>query len=300
MDGEDPDFSKKKQDHMSENITSPEGAGFRPEEPGTGGFFDDVLEATGEDYEDEEDTEILRRRPVWLRAVAFLTILAFLGLVAATSFPPQKVRLLDLVLNSFKLQEDIDDSLMRAVVQINIISPKQGVPLAAEQKSGTGFNIDPRGVIITNHHVIEGALNIAVTFPDGKTYRASRCSSRPEYDLAMIILEAEGLPVVPLNASGQPARGDKIRVVGNPLTLNNIVVEGKVERYLHLGSKPDRVFSIDAPIYPGNSGSPVFDRNGEVVGVVFGIFHSSENDKEKIFGLVIPIREVLDLSRVDS
>lgn len=275
----------------------PGGAGLDPEEPASSAYSDNVYDAMEEDDWGEEE-ETTRRRPVWLRIVAFLTILAFLGLVAATSWPASRGQLLELVLNSVKLQRDIDANLLKAVVQISVVYQKQNTPLAAEQKSGSGFNIDPGGVIVTNHHVIDGALNIMVTFPDGKVYPARRYSSRPEYDLAVLALEAEGLPTVPLNASGQPAPGDRIKVVGNPLTLNNIVVEGKVEQYLLVGSKPDRVFSIDAPIYPGNSGSPVFDRNDQVVGVVFGALKGSGKDGEKTSGLAIPIREVLDLSRV--
>jgi S1-C subfamily serine protease len=316
VDRKEPGLSEKQDDGKEvvkagekEEPKFPEEVESSREEPGAGAHFNDVYgafedEIGDEDIEDkdigDEEEEIPRRRPVWLRIVAFLTILAFLGLVAATSFPPYKGQLLELVLDSFKLQKNIDARLLQAVVQINVVSQKQNVPLAAEQKSGSGFNIDPRGVIVTNHHVIDGALNITVTFPDGKVYPARRCSSRPEYDLAVLTLEAEGLPTVPLNASGDLARGDQIRVVGNPLTLNNIVVEGEVEGYLLVGSKPDRVFSIDAPIYPGNSGSPVFDRNDQVVGVVFGILSGSENGREKTSGVAIPIREVLELSRVIS
>lgn len=315
MDRKEPGFSGKQDDRKEvvkagekEETKFPEEAESRREGPGAGAHFNDVYGAFEDDIGDVDiedrdigdEEEIPRRRPVWLRIVAFLTILAFLGLVAATSWPPYKGQLLELVLNSMKLQKNIDAELLQAVVQISVVSQKQNVPLAAEQKSGSGFNIDPRGVIVTNHHVIDGALNITVTFPDGKVYPARRCSSRPEYDLAVLTLEAEGLPTVPLNTSGELAPGDQIRVVGNPLTLNNIVVEGKVEGYLLVGSKPDRVFSIDAPIYPGNSGSPVFDRNEQVVGVVFGTLSGPENGREKTSGVAIPIREVLELSRVIS
>ncbi len=314
MDRKKPGFNEK-QDEQKEIVKTggkeepkfPEDDESSREGPGTGDFYDvygafedDPGDEDIEDKDSGDEEEIPRRRPVWLRIVAFLTILAFLGLVAATSLPPYRGQLLELVLNSIKLQRDIDAKLLQAVVQISVVSQKQNIPLAADQKSGSGFNIDPRGVIVTNHHVIDGALNITVKFPDGKVYPARRCSSRPEYDLAVLTLEAEGLPTVPLNANGEPAPGDQIRVVGNPLSLNNIVVEGKVEGYLLVGSKPDRVFSIDAPIYPGNSGSPVFDRNDQVVGVVFGTLSNSEKGREKTSGVAIPIREVLELARVIS
>jgi len=315
VDRKEPGFNEKQDDQndivkagQKEERKLSEKAESSREEPGTGTKIDDVYGDFEDDLGDEDiaykysgdEEETSRRRPVWLRIVAFLTIMAFLGLVAATSFPPYRGQLLELVLNSLKLQRDIDAKLLQAVVQISVVSQKQNVPLAADQKSGSGFNIDPRGVIVTNHHVIDGALNITVKFPDGKVYPVRGCSSRPEYDLAVLTLEAEGLPTVPLNANGEPAPGDQIRVVGNPLTLNNIVVEGKVEGYLLVGSKPDRVFSIDAPIYPGNSGSPVFDRNDQVVGVVFGTLKSSEEGREKTSGVAIPIREVLELSKVIS
>lgn len=237
------------------------------------------------------------RRPVLFRVAAFITLLAFIGLVAATSFQSfRNASLTGLITESLHLKKDIDNNLMQSVVQIQVVSRKDGSSIAVEQKHGTGFNINSRGVIVTNRHVVEGALNVVVEFPDGRVFKAVNWSSRAEYDLAVINLDCTGLPVVTLDDRGAPKPGDKIRVVGNPLSLNNIVVEGTVKEYLTVNGKADQVFTIDVPIYPGNSGSPVYGRNGRVVGVVFGTINRTENGKDMIDGLAIPIIEVLDLT----
>lgn len=257
-------------------------------------YYDFNDECTEENTEDEE---IATGRPVLFRIAALITLLAFIGLVAATSFQSFKnATLAELITESLHLKKDIDNNLMQAVVQVQVVSRRNGSSFTVEQKQGTGFNIKQSGAIVTNHHVVEDALNIVVEFPDGRVFKAVDWSSRPEYDLAVINLEGSGLPVVALDERGVPQHGDNIRVVGNPLSLNNIVVEGTVGEYLNVGSNKEQVFTIDAPIYPGNSGSPVYNRDGRVVGVVFATIHHTEKGIEKDLGLAIPIIEVLSLT----
>lgn len=252
---------------------------------------DDIFD--GEEGQDDNDEGASPKRSLLLRLVAFVIVASFLGLILATSWQSIKNPVAELIPVSQRLKKNVDASLLQAVVKVNVVSRKQGAVIL-EQKNGTGFNIGPEGLIITNYHVVEGAVNITVTFPDGKMYKASLFSSKPEFDLAVLKLNSSGLPVVPVNQT-MPSPGEKVLIVGNPLSLNNIIVEGKVGQYLRMKDRPGRVISLNAPIYPGNSGSPVFNRNGEVVGVVFGTLKSVKEGKEKIIGLAIPI---IDLGKL--
>lgn len=250
--------------------------------------------AHGYDAGQDEYEEKPARRPLWIRLVAFITALAVLGLAIVTALPNDRLSLAGLARNSFQLKKNVDSKLTDAVVKISVVSRRQG-SVTAEQKLGTGFNIDPSGIIITNYHVIEDALSMSITFPDGKVYGAGRWSSRPEADLAVIALQAENLPALPVDFAGLPSPGDKIRVVGNPLELNNILVEGKVGQYLKIRDRQGKIFSIDAPIYPGNSGSPVYNMDGQVVGVIFGSLKEDNNSGNRASGLAVFIAEARDL-----
>ncbi|MFZ5642957.1 MAG: S1C family serine protease [Bacillota bacterium] len=247
--------------------------------------FDDI-------YSDDSEEDGPSGRSFLFRLTALFTVLAFIGLVAITSLPGLNVPIFELVSESLHHKKDIDEQLLQAVVKINVVSRKKGSSLAVEQKSGTGFNISPGGLIVTNHHVVDDALNIAVSFPDGKMYSAARWTGKPEYDLALITLNKANLPTVPLNTSSPPVSGDHVRIVGNPLGLNNIIVAGEVKQYLTM--KDQKVFSIDAQIYPGNSGSPVYDKSGKVVGVVFGSLRKGDDSNVNL-GLAVPIADILRL-----
>ena len=283
-------YSEQEYNKSSNNNDEPTGNEHIEEQEDEENFYD-----CDEEEFAEYAHEMAEKREWMLRTVALVTVLVFFLFALFTSWPSlQLLPLGDLISRSLQLEKDIDlQHLQEAVVQIQVVSRATGILPVGERKSGTGFNIDAHGLIVTNHHVIQDALNMSITFPDGGIYKAVKWSSQPELDLAVITLEADQLPVAPLNLAEQPVTGDKVRVVGNPLGLNNIIAEGQVEQYLLVGERKDRVFSISAPIYPGNSGSPVYDRNGQVIGVVFANLRTQVEGEEKLVGLVVPIGALL-------
>ncbi|WP_157834915.1 S1C family serine protease [Desulfofalx alkaliphila] len=252
-----------------------------------------------EHYDDEDDDDLDHEaagRSPWVRIIAFITAMAFVAVVVGSTVSALNLPMAGLLAESLKLKKDMDSNMLHSVVQIRTVARKPDA-MAIGQSSGTGFNIHPNGIIVTNHHVIEGALNMAVTFPNGQIYRAEKWISRPEYDLAIIKLDGKDLPKVPINSDFPPASGDSVRIVGNPLGYNNVVVEGTVDGYLRVQGTSDKVIALDAPIYPGNSGSPVFDSSGAVIGVVFATARITHEGEERVRGLAVPIEKVLNLQR---
>lgn len=250
-----------------------------------------------ETYAWPDEEELAVQRSPWLRLVAFITVLFFIGVTILPVWTAIKTNtpLADVMLESLHLKENVDAELLDAVVKLEVLSGKPGSAIAMGQKSGTGFNISSDGIIVTNHHVIEGAHKITVTFPNGKRYSAKSWAGKPEYDLGLVKLEQSNLPTVALNFNNPPMPGDALIVVGNPMDINNVVVAGELKQYVLVKNKTGAMLCIDVPIYPGNSGSPVFDIDGRVVGVVFGNAVVEENGTEKTYGLAIPIREIRSL-----
>lgn len=143
---------------------------------------------------------------------------------------------------------------------------------------GSGFLIDAAGYIVTNNHVIDGADRIEVTLNDGTRFRAEVVGTDTKTDLAVLKIASDlPLPYVELGDSSGARIGDWVLAVGNPFGLGGSVNAGIISaRGRDIQSGPyDDYIQIDAPINRGNSGGPLFDARGNVIGVNTAIFSPS-------------------------
>jgi serine protease Do len=166
------------------------------------------------------------------------------------------------------------------------VQPKRdGDP--ARRGEGTGFIIDADGSILTNHHVIDRADRITVKLSDGRSLRARIIGSDPDTDIALIKIDGEaGLPVAPLGDSSILRMGEWVCAIGNPLGYEHSVTVGVVS---FLGRKLfdaslDNYIQTDAAINFGNSGGPLINSRGEVIGINAAISSRASN-----IGFAVPI-----------
>ncbi len=136
--------------------------------------------------------------------------------------------------------------------------------------AGSGFIVDPSGVIVTNNHVVGHADKIVVSLTDGRQLPATVLGHDELTDIAVIkVQSAETLPAVTWGDSRKAEVGDWVLAAGNPFGLGGSVTVGIISAEgRDLGSGPfDNFLQLDAPINPGNSGGPVFNMDGQVIGV---------------------------------
>jgi len=153
-------------------------------------------------------------------------------------------------------------------------APQERMPVAL----GSGFIIDPDGYVVTNNHVIEQADAIIVRLDNGRELEATVVGIDPKTDIALLKVEAdEPLPYVKLGDSGNVRVGDWVLAIGNPFGFGNSVTAGIISaRQRDIQSGPyDDYLQTDAPINRGNSGGPLFNMDGEVVGVNTAIYSPS-------------------------
>ena len=157
--------------------------------------------------------------------------------------------------------------------------------------------VDPKGYILTNHHMVPGPARIRVRLSDKREFTARLVGADPSTDLALLKIEAEDLPTVPLGDSDRVRVGDWVCAIGNPLHFDHTVTVGVVS------SKGRKIFNAsfdayiqtDAAINPGNSGGPLINLAGEAVGNNAAV--SSEGQG---IGFAVPInlaRSILDQLR---
>jgi serine protease Do len=157
-------------------------------------------------------------------------------------------------------------------------NPGNEQPSRKVSSLGSGFVVDPKGIIITNNHVIEEADEITVNFSDGTKLAAELIGRDPKTDLAVLKVESKkALPFVPLGDSEKARVGDWVIAIGNPFGLGGSLSAGiisAINRDINAGPY-DSFIQTDAAINRGNSGGPLFNMKGEVIGVNSAIISPS-------------------------
>ncbi|HVG22368.1 MAG TPA: trypsin-like peptidase domain-containing protein [Blastocatellia bacterium] len=160
--------------------------------------------------------------------------------------------------------------------------------------AGSGFITTEDGYILTNNHVVGNSSKINVTLADGRKFTAKRIGSDPGTDIAVIKIEASGLPVAQLGDSEQVQQGDWVLALGSPFGLQQTLTAGIVSatgRELR-DSQFNRYIQTDASINPGNSGGPLVNMQGQVIGINTMILTGSPFNQGNIgIGFAIAVNE---------
>ncbi|HZF51898.1 MAG TPA: trypsin-like peptidase domain-containing protein [Polyangiaceae bacterium] len=163
---------------------------------------------------------------------------------------------------------------------------------------GTAFVYDPEGFLLTNNHVVEGAVDVSVIFDDGRELKATVVGRDKHTDVAVMKVDEKRLPAIPLGDSDKIEVGDWVVAIGNPFGLSHTVSAGILSakgrtREDVKGLDPSGYFNFlqtDASINPGNSGGPLLNLKGEVVGINAAVRANANN-----IGFAIPINMVKQL-----
>lgn len=241
------------------------------------------LNAASEGVE-EEELEPIRsfRSRVLTAGIAAVLILAFAVWIGYSLFP-QRFDFSHLIRSAQLSQDESLSALQKAVV---VIESTAG--------SGTGFNISPDGMIVTNAHVVKdgGILTISFSREAGGQVFSTREYKRIEgVDLALIPIEGEDLPAVAL--AEQPIesldpREENLIFIGSPLGYDWTISEGQLWGIVPMDGSAAIYFH--GPVHPGSSGSPLFNEQAQVIGVVYAMLGREEDQQ----GLAVPISYLIE------
>jgi S1-C subfamily serine protease len=189
-----------------------------------------------------------------------------------------------------KIVNDVPDALQNPLFKKffgnELPVPKERV----ERGTGSGFILSADGRLLTNAHVVAGTNTVEVTMKDGRTFEGEVVGSDPVTDVAVVKINAHGLPTVRLGKSDNIVPGQWAIAIGNPLGLDNTVTAGIISATGRTSSQvgvPDKRVSFiqtDAAINPGNSGGPLLNDRGEVIGINTAIRADAQG-----LGFAIPV-----------
>jgi serine protease Do len=174
-----------------------------------------------------------------------------------------------------------------------------GVPAEERKMSlGSGVLVDPSGIIVTNHHVIEHARQIAVTTSDRRRYKGVLLGSDPTTDVAVVRIQGNGFPDLPWGDSSQASVGEYVLAIGNPFQLSQTVTMGIISATgrsnVGIADYEDFI-QTDAAINPGNSGGALVNTQAQLIGINTAIY--SETGGYQGIGFAVPsnlARKVVD------
>jgi serine protease Do len=250
-----------------------------------------LIEEINRKYEGRDRDDDLpgasRGRRFFIGTVALLLAVIFLFTVTGRWLSVFADPAITFLRESRALSDDpLVSELRESVVRVYV----DNIPGAPQTRvRGSGFNVKPEGLIVTNRHIVEGAASVRVSFPGRGTYTAQQWIVSPHADLALIIIESVDLPVVKIS-DRRAVPGEEILVIGNPLQFARIANRGILAGYRENYGRENPFLIVEALIYPGSSGSPVFNEQGEVIGVVFATLRNS--DPAKVRGLAVDAAEV--------
>ncbi len=164
--------------------------------------------------------------------------------------------------------------------------------------SGSGFIFSSDGYIVTNYHVVEGATTLTVITFDGTEYPATLVGYEEGNDLALLKIDATGLPAAKIGSSNDLIVGDQVVAIGNPLgELTNTLTVGYIsakDRDVTTDGTIINMLQTDAAINPGNSGGPLFNMKGEVIGITTAKYSGTTTSGASIegIGFAIPFDDV--------
>ena len=153
--------------------------------------------------------------------------------------------------------------------------PNSGKPQEADRGVGSGFIIESNGLILTNAHVVEGATTIYVTLTDKREFKAKLLGADKRTDVAVVKIEARDLPKLQLGDSSKVRVGEWVLAIGSPFGLENTVTAGIVSAKSRDTGDYLPFIQTDVAVNPGNSGGPLLNTAGQVIGINSQIFSRS-------------------------
>jgi len=254
----------------------------------------------------QKASSLLRSHPRALTAVLVALTAISTVLVLEILFPAQPVYTQEDIARAveFALNERAPDPPMSSVAYqaiapsvVRVARLGADTGLTQEEGVGTGVIVESGGAILTNLHVIDGAQRVGIVFADGFETEAEILSVQPENDLAVLqaIVVPEGLVPATLGGTADLRSGDQVIAVGHPFgigpSVSAGVVSGLNRRYFSRGGGVmlDNLIQFDAAANPGNSGGPLVNRRGEVVGIVTSILNPTEDAFFVGLGFAVPI-----------
>lgn len=204
---------------------------------------------------------------------------------------------------------DVVDAVSPGVVGILNYQKKTGKTDPVLAGSGSGFIYTENGYVITNHHVVEGAAELKISLPDGRTVDATLIGGDVQTDVAVLKIEAEGLSALPIGDSAAARVGEFVLAIGDPISADELSgsvtfgILSALSREINIEGFVNEYLQTDAAVNPGNSGGPLINMRGEVIGVTSakytsaGVDEYGQNISSEGIGFALPINNVIEIAQ---